>query len=202
MQIQELLYQKQSQSQNTQETLLLAVLSLKEVDLHTQVAFYQRLQAESTPFISGAWELVFVSTATVENLEQNLQIPILKDDENFLLSLTKQKNLTSDNYLLFLEISGEKIDYLTHRDKLEKEINWPAVTRQFAINFYTQDPDNGYYRWGQKVPRTGDYLCKDCGYVLTLNAGSVFPICEVCFSGDPNSPDGYAKPAEGFWEAI
>jgi hypothetical protein len=32
-----------------------------------------------------------------------------------------------------------------------------------------------------------------------LEAGKIFPICEVCLAGEPSGPSG---PKEGYWERV
>jgi hypothetical protein len=77
--------------------------------------------------------------------------------------------------------------------------NWLEVFVTFAKNFKNPDMIDGFYAWGQVVPETGEYLCKDCGYIEEFQAGDVFPVCEVCQAGEPN---GACEPAEGYWEKI
>jgi hypothetical protein len=53
---------------------------------------------------------------------------------------------------------------------------------------------------GQIVTESGDYLCIDCGFIESFEVGEIFPVCEVCLSGDPSAVD--AKEAEGYWELV
>lgn len=178
------------------EGSLLAVFYSNKNDWTRQLSFYiQNKKLEQRIMI------IFISNQDIANSE--LYGDCLFKDQNFdLLKAINKENLKQQDSLIFLQINNQNLTYLTHRENLENEINWIEVINQFAINFALEEAENGCYRWGQKVPKTADYLCKDCGYVETFKEGSVFPICEVCLSGDPTCPEGYAGPAEGFWEMI
>ncbi len=78
--------------------------------------------------------------------------------------------------------------------------NWVEIIKTYSENYKSNDPDDdNMYKWGQVVPEDGEYLCVDCGYILELKEGQVFPICEVCLSGLPEGPSG---PEKGYWEKV
>jgi len=108
------------------------------------------------------------------------------------------KSLEEGNLYIF-QIQNGEINFLEVKEGLDSSVNWADAARIFAINYQNLESEDGRYKWGQKVPQTGEYLCVDCGYILELEAGKTFPICEVCLSGCPEGPSG----AEGaFWEMV
>ena len=89
---------------------------------------------------------------------------------------------------------------LEKRNGVDPKVNWVDVFKQFVSNYLDSDPDiDGMYCWGQKAPETAEYLCKDCGYILELHKGEIFPVCEVCLSGEPDGPTGIDA---GYWEKL
>jgi hypothetical protein len=102
--------------------------------------------------------------------------------------------------IVYLEKKGVELKYLTHKEDPESDGNWTEATRQFGVNYTdTQVDDKNLWKWGQVVQEDGDYLCVDCGYIGEFKKGEVFPICEVCLSGDPAGPSG---PEAGYWERV
>jgi rubrerythrin len=101
----------------------------------------------------------------------------------------------------FAILSGNEGDYklLDYKNNISDKFNWIEVFSQFATNYADTNLEDGFYKWGQIVPKTADYLCKDCGFIAEFEAGTVFPICEVCQAGEP---DGPSTPAEGYWEEV
>jgi hypothetical protein len=97
----------------------------------------------------------------------------------------------------FVILKDSKV--LETRNNIDSKVNWAKVMETFVANYNDQELDNGFYKWGQVVPEDGEFLCKDCGYILDLKQGEVFPICEVCLSGEP---DGPSTDKEGYWERI
>ena len=89
---------------------------------------------------------------------------------------------------------------LEKRSSIDTKIDWINVFKQFVSNYLDSDPDvDGMYCWGQRAPETAEYLCKDCGYILELQKGEIFPVCEVCLSGEPDGPSGIDQ---GYWEKV
>jgi hypothetical protein len=97
----------------------------------------------------------------------------------------------------FAIYNGDKM--LVSASGISTKYNWLEVFVTFAKNFKNHDMIDGFWAWGQVVPVTGEYLCKDCGYIEEFQAGDVFPICEVCQAGEP---DGPSTPEMGYWEQI
>jgi hypothetical protein len=97
----------------------------------------------------------------------------------------------------FAIYNGNKL--LTSASGVSTKYNWIEIFATFVDNFNNPDLIDGFYAWGQVVPETGEYLCKDCGFVADFEAGDVFPVCEVCQSGEPGSA---STPEMGYWEKI
>lgn len=132
----------------------------------------------------------FIITNQIPNLEINPNTPKISSD-NLIFA---KKIKTSENGNL-----EEKLIYLTHRNKPEKEYNWLEVSQNFADNYYNFESENGFWRWGQVVSENGSYLCRDCGFIGDFVEGEVFPICDVCLDGDPGGP---IPLSEGYWELV
>jgi hypothetical protein len=89
---------------------------------------------------------------------------------------------------------------LSLREKPEPKHDWPRVFLQFIANYANPIPDeNKAWRYGQVCQEAGEYMCRDCGYMEEFRVGDVFPVCEVCLSGDP---DGPVDTGVGYWEKI
>jgi hypothetical protein len=97
----------------------------------------------------------------------------------------------------FAIVKDDKI--LVSSSNISTKHNWIEVFLSFVQNYNTPGDIDGYYAYGQIVPETTEYLCKDCGYIEEFEAGSVFPVCEVCQAGEPDGPCG---PNEGYWEKL
>jgi hypothetical protein len=117
---------------------------------------------------------------------------------NQIPDLAKKSEL--EDCLLFCLKNGTELKLLSYRLKPETKYNWMDIIVKFAQNYANPNPDSdNLYRWGQIVPESGEYLCRDCGYIDTFQAGQVFPVCEVCLAGDPEGP---VEIQAGFWEKI
>ncbi len=102
--------------------------------------------------------------------------------------------------LILARVSEGRLEILELKPQLEKDLDYLEALVSVAQNYKdTTEPSDGYFKWGQIVAEDGEYLCKDCGYILDLKKGQIFPICEVCLSGQPDGPAG---PSEGYWEKI
>jgi len=75
----------------------------------------------------------------------------------------------------------------------------------FTIDFGQDTTGKDIFCFGNVIPEEGDYLCNDCGYVLSVTKngefqpGMVFPTCEVCQSGEPDGPSGAHQ---DFWQKL
>ena len=121
--------------------------------------------------------------------------------------ITQNKNtvneILTNNSIVWLLKEGSETKVLTYRSKIESEYDWLQVCIDFVNNYNNSSPDEGgYYKWGQIVPETTEYLCIDCGFIETFTAGTVFPVCEVCLSGDPATDASYSGPEKGYWEKV
>jgi hypothetical protein len=103
--------------------------------------------------------------------------------------------------ILYFRKSGDSIVHLYTRERPELKYNWVQEICGFAQNAMKNTTDDkNLWRFGQNVMTAGEYLCVDCGYIETFKVGDVFPVCEVCLSGDPEGPtDG---PEQGYWEYL
>ena len=104
----------------------------------------------------------------------------------------------TEGFGIFVQ-SENGLKLLEKRNRIDQNADWVEVMVNFARNYTNIEPDDGGYRWGQIVPNTGDYLCKDCGYIEEFKTGQIFPICEVCLAGEP---DGPSTPSQGYWEVV
>ena len=111
----------------------------------------------------------------------------------------KGKSNPGENLIIFKK-DGEDLKYLVHKENPEHEYEWITVVSDFADNYFNPNPnDQKLYKWGQIVPEDGDYLCVDCGYIASFEAGDIFPVCEVCLSGEPAGPTS----SDGaYWEKV
>jgi hypothetical protein len=75
----------------------------------------------------------------------------------------------------------------------------------FTQNYNENSAVKDMFKWGNRIPDFGDYMCIDCGYVLSVEKnssllpGMVFPTCDVCQSGEPDGPSTFL---EEFWQKI
>jgi hypothetical protein len=130
------------------------------------------------------------SSKETEFLKHSAKVVFLESSDLGLSNV----NFTKDN-LVFVSKNGDSLVYLIHKENPEKDTDWLDVSLAFFENYEKSEPDNNLWKWGQIVPEDGDYLCVDCGYIETLSKGQIFPICEVCLSGEPA---GISGPREGF----
>jgi len=54
---------------------------------------------------------------------------------------------------------------------------------------------------GQKVKKSGRYICVPCGYTHTFREGSVFVSCFGCLEGKKYNGDDYMRNL-GLWEFL
>ena len=141
------------------------------------------------------------SSPTLQTLWHNLQTPLSEEWNNFLQKINDLKNKKSfDEAIIWVKIEGGQPIYLAHKLKPETKYNWLEVANQFEINYNNEKADDeNLWAWGQLIQETGEYLCRDCGYIESFEAGNVFPVCEVCLAGDPEGP---LEVVAGFWEKI
>jgi hypothetical protein len=140
--------------------------------------------------------------ATRDDLETD-SLAVLHDPNGEISSQCKilcKKNDQCEAILYFRK-DGDNIKHLYTREKPELKYNWVDEICGFAKNALDTNPDDkNLWRFGQSVSKAGEYLCVDCGYIETFKEGNVFPICEVCLSGDPEGPtDGTDQ---GYWEFL
>ena len=101
--------------------------------------------------------------------------------------------------LIVLRKTDSGFEHLETKTDPEDDSDWMEAVADFAKNYKDSEPDGEYFKWGQLVPETGEYLCKDCGYILELEENQIFPICEVCLAGEPTGP---STSKEGYWERV
>lgn len=157
-----------------------------------------KLQPLSTKLKEQGIEVFFV---TAQELQTDIPNFIL-DENSEILNLVKSlndKQKSGENLVLFKK-EGGTLTYLVHKEKPEHQYNWITVIDDFSINYVNPNPDDkNLYKWGQVVPEDGDYLCVDCGFIESFSAGDIFPVCEVCLSGEPAGPTS----SDGaYWEKV
>jgi ring-1,2-phenylacetyl-CoA epoxidase subunit PaaE len=54
--------------------------------------------------------------------------------------------------------------------------------------FATKKENDVLYSTGQKVPKTGNYICMNCGFIQHFQKGENFTVCPVCLAGE-DDPD-------------
>jgi hypothetical protein len=170
--------------------------SLDSDFMQTQMAKYQELQdqAKNLPI-----NILFVTDQEGQESDQDF---VFYASDRELINKSKRianQDTLQENIIILVK-SGNEINHGDQKESPEADEEWVEGVIQAAKNFMQSDPDeDGYYKWGQIVPETADYLCKDCGYVEEFKAGTIFPICETCIAGEPTGPSG---PSEGYWEKI
>jgi hypothetical protein len=121
------------------------------------------------------------------------------DGDGFLKELVPGLSKDYGENLIIFKIENGKLVFKELKKAPNPNTNWAEALYQYTLNYTQSEPENNYYKWGQIVPENGEYYCKDCGFVLNLEKGQLFPICESCLSGEP---DGISGPTEGYWEKI
>lgn len=143
-------------------------------------------------------QATLVGAEAIASQQQNYEaLKSVLDSKNIEVSFEPNQMTASIKGNGFVISDGTKI--LASANNISTKYDWIEVFGTFADNYVNTDMLDGYYGWGQIVPKTGEYLCKDCGYIEEFQAGDVFPICEVCQAGEP---DGPSTPSEGYWEAL
>ena len=75
----------------------------------------------------------------------------------------------------------------------------------FVDNYRSNTDGKDIFCFGNIIKEVGDYMCNDCGYILSVTqngeyqVGMVFPTCEVCQAGEPDGPSGIH---EAFWQKL
>jgi|GEM_PF-905425 len=136
-----------------------------------------------------------------KEIGQTISEDFLLDENGEIINLSTvvKKDKPGENLIVF-RVKNGALEYLETKEQPEASSNWIEAVLDFAKNYKVAEPDSrSCYKWGQKVPQDGEYLCVDCGYILELKTSDIFPICEVCLSGEPTGP---ATSAEGYWELI
>jgi hypothetical protein len=148
----------------------------------------------------------FIDSHSADLADQSLIFDILDaTHENMIRpyfehnsSLLKRSNL-GDLLLFFKKIDGRP-KLISIREKPESKYDWVAVFLQFVANHSNLEPDaDNSWRFGQIVIEAGEYMCRDCGYIEEFKVGQIFPVCEVCLSGDPEGP---VDTSAGYWEKL
>jgi hypothetical protein len=162
----------------------------------TQIAYID----ESIDLITSQHFSIYY--ATTDNIDVNSDKVLYDPNKEFAAqcSILGQKKDQCEALMYFIK-SGEKLKHILTREMPESKYNWVTQIAGFAKNYKTNTPDmKNLWRFGQKILVTGEYLCVDCGYIENFESGDLFPICEVCRSGDPAGPtDGTDQ---GYWEIL
>jgi hypothetical protein len=156
----------------------------------------QHLESQKSNLEKFDAKVLFVTNQEIETQNPDLVL----DSEGELVGLSE--NLNSKNFgqnLIVLRKTDSGFEHLETKTDPEDSSDWIEAVVDFAQNYKDSEPDGEYYKWGQIVPEGGEYLCKDCGYILELEEGKIFPICEVCLAGEPSGP---STSKEGYWERV
>ena len=161
----------------------------------TQRSFYEDAQAdlERLPLT-----VLFVSGASGESDHEQFLVDPQREIINLDPALAKRDSLES--HLFILRKTGDTLTPVYSRKQPEPSLNWIEYFVCFTRNYKETKPDvDNLWRIAQVVPKDGEYLCVDCGYIEEFKTGELFPLCEVCLSGDPDGPSAVAK---GYWEYL
>lgn len=124
------------------------------------------------------------------------------DKDRSIINLSDElaKRDEVSEWLFIIKKDGADVELVYSHKKPENELNWFEFIKQFSLNTQNDEADSdNLWRVGQTAPQTGEYLCVDCGYIEEFKEGDVFPVCEVCLSGDPDGPSPIEK---GYWEYL
>jgi hypothetical protein len=143
----------------------------------------EKLQARQSEFLEKGADLIMVenSKASADGL-----YPKLKEKQQGILVTNATGELLWHKFeLSYLDLAQSMIDFIA----------------QYQSDVSGLD----LLGWGNKILEEGDYMCNDCGYILTVKTGGefepgmVFPTCDVCQSGEPEGPTGTLEP---FWQKL
>jgi hypothetical protein len=92
----------------------------------------------------------------------------------------------------------------------EDNLDWQnpeEIIRVFEKNFLEQTENKSEFKWGNKIPTEGTYICLDCGTMIEVGenceykVSDIFPVCpnSTCRSG---SPTGTSNHTQDYWEKI
>jgi hypothetical protein len=122
----------------------------------------------------------------------------LNNLESFVAELDQaDATLVENSFAIFDTTSKPKL--LDYKNDINQKINWIETFIQFADNYSNSKPEGNYWRWGQVVQETGEYLCQNCGFIEEFKQGEIFRVCESCKAGEP---EGACSPSEGYWEKL
>jgi hypothetical protein len=138
-----------------------------------------------------------------QKMAQTSSLAVLYDENGEILKLCTllcKLNEPCEALLLFSK-KGDAIEHILTRKNPATNEDWVKYCIGFAQNYGNTKPEKEkYWRVGQIIPKTGDYLCIDCGNITTFQAGDVFYVCDVCMSGDPTGPTEGTE--QGYWEFL
>jgi len=173
--------------------------------LHLDLAAYPIDKNLAIYFVSDDSNYAREQKVKLANLPKEIesseaQFKIVDADQNTFISLLKSQSPL--NYGL---VGANREGIVIWQNW---NFNFPdlgSLVKQFVINYAEGKPADDIYKWGNRIEEEGDYLCMDCGYILTvgetsdLRIGHVFPSCEVCQSGEPDST---TPPEVAFWQKL
>ena len=147
---------------------------------------------------ANSMSIVFASDSEINIDTDNF---VLDPDNEFVSQAEKlDGRSSSDDNMIIFKKDGDNVRVVDSKEDPDSSLDWMEAMVTVSENFGKEGPDDeGYFAFGQVVPEDAEYLCKDCGYIEEISAGSIFPICEVCLAGEPDGPSG---PGEGYWEEV
>jgi len=126
---------------------------------------------------------------------------VILDEENVCNQLSPELAAMGQpcDSILFLEKTGDHIEHVYTRLRPNPKYNWIEEVIGFCRNYFDKTAEDGKWKFGQKVTQEGEYLCTNCGYIIELEKDQIFPVCEVCLSGDPR---GACSVKVAFWQKL
>ena len=148
------------------------------------------------------------SQSQTQKLTQNQDKLLEKGVNLFVLDLNEALNQgilgnlkPKQQGILITKNSGEVV-----WSKFEIDfIDLAQTSLDFVDNFKRNTDGQDIFCFGDKIKEGGDYMCNDCGYILSVTQdgeyqpGMAFPTCDVCQAGEPEGPSGSH---EAFWQKL
>jgi hypothetical protein len=144
-------------------------------------------------------EILFVTQEYEETDKQNFICDTDRDLINLDPQLAKRSEIKSRHIFVFHK-KGNETKVIFSKNAPDPEYNWVEYAMQLANNHLIVEADtDNLWRVAQIVTISGEYLCTDCGYIDNFTKGDIFPVCEVCLSGEPDGPKAIDL---GYWELL
>ena len=143
----------------------------------------EKLQTRKAEFLEKDSDLILIENSKA--IEIRLYSKLKEKQQGILVSNSAGDLLWHKLDVTYLDLAESMIDFISQ--------------------YNTDVSGLDLLGWGNKILEEGDFMCNDCGYILTVKTGTefepgmVFPTCEVCQSGEPEGPTGTLEP---FWQKL